>query len=77
MTSAIRDASVRSEYVTLLKLLSYDFGYDGANTDLFKLFESLRYGRANLMFTDETKSLRDVTTIGDGSRNTYYGWVGK
>ena len=77
MTSAIRDAVVRTEYINLIRLLSYDFGAAGAHTDLFRMFESMSYGRANLMFTDETKELVNVAEVGDGSRNTYYGWVGQ
>jgi len=77
MTSAIRDAVVRTEYINLIRLLSYDFGAAGAHTDLFRMFESMSYGRANLMFTDETKELVNVAEVGDGSRNTYYGWVGE
>lgn len=77
MTSAIRDMNVRDEYKALLKLLSYDFGSGGASEDLFKMFDSVPYGQLNLMFTDETKVLKDVSEVGDGSRDTYYGWVGQ
>ena len=42
------------------------------HTDLFMLFDSEKYGRYNLMFTDATMSLVDV-----GDRDTYYSWVGE
>ena len=29
------------------------------------------------MFTDATQELLDVTKVGDGSRDTYYTWVGE
>lgn len=77
MTSAIRDQDYREQFKDLMKLLSYDFGVGGANTDLFELFSSSKYGKADLMFTDETKELMDVSDVGDGSRDTYYTWVGE
>lgn len=77
MTSAALDADIRSDYKLLLQLMSWDFGANGANTDIFKLFESLNYGRQNLMFTDETQQLKDVASVAGGTRTNYYTWAGK
>lgn len=76
MTSAVLDAGIRSDYKLLLQLMSYDFGAAGANNDLFKLFESIKYGKQNLMFTDETRQLKDVATVAGGTRTNYYTWAG-
>ena len=72
MTSAIRDAELRADYKMLLDLLSRDFGEEGVHKDIFELFTSVNFGRANLMFTDATKELKDV-----GARDSYYTWVGE
>ena len=56
----------------LLDLMSKDFGTEGDHKDIFELFELMKYGRANLLFTDATKELKDV-----GSRDSYYTWVGE
>lgn len=77
MSSAVRDAGIRGDYKLLLKLLSWDFGAAGANTDLFQLFESSKYGKQNLMFTDETQQLKDVASVAGGTRTNYYTWAGK
>jgi melanoma-associated antigen p97 len=77
MTSAVRDMQVRSDYSNLLKLLSMDFGVGGPSHHLFQIFESLKYQRENVMFTDETKQLKLVSTIAGGSRDTYYTWAGE
>ncbi len=62
----------------LLELLSSDFGAVGEFPDIFNLFNSqTRYGDRNLMFTDETKMLLDVSKVDSGSRDTYFTWVGK
>ncbi len=62
----------------LLELLSSDFGAAGEFPDIFNLFNSqTRYGDRNLMFTDETKMLLDVSKVDSGSRDTYFTWVGK
>ena len=47
-------------------------GFEGSHIDLFEIFESSKYGRRNLIFTDTTQELYDV-----GERNTYYSWVGE
>ena len=77
MASAIRDESLRNEYKQLMELLSYDFGANGVHQDIFRLFNSDKYKRKNLMFTDETKELIDVKKVDGGNRDTYYTWVGK
>ena len=77
MTSAIRDKALRNQFKMLLKLMDWDFGVFGQNSDLFNLFVSVSYGKHDLMFTDVTMSLKDVEEVGDGSRNTYYTWVGQ
>ena len=77
MTSAIRDKALRDQFKMLMKLIDWDFGIGGQNTDLFHLYLSVPYGKPDLMFSDVTMSLKDVDEVGDGSRNTYYTWVGK
>ncbi len=77
MTSAIHDIGLREEYKELLSLLSSDFGANGDHSDIFRIFSSIGYGKMNLMFTDETKMLIDVSKVDGGSRDTYYTWVGK
>ena len=47
-------------------------GASGDYKDIIKLFESEKYGRMNLMFTDDTLNLVDV-----GARDTYYSWAGE
>lgn len=76
MTSLVRDTNLRSKYKTLLMMLSADFGENGASTDLFRMFESLKYGRQNLMFSDETVMFKDISQVAGGSRDTYYTWAG-
>ena len=41
------------------------------------MFESRHHGGANLMFTDATKMLKDVSEVDGGSRQTYFDWVGE
>jgi len=77
MTSLVRDPALRSQYKTLLLMLSTDFGENGASTDLFQMFESLKYGRQNLMFSDETVMFKDVSQVAGGTRDTYYTWAGE
>ncbi len=77
MTSAIRDLDYRNQFKALLRLINYDFGIEGKHKDKFELFSSQRYGKPDLMFTDVSKELMDVSDVGDGSRDTYYTWVGK
>jgi len=57
-------------------MLSTDFGANGVSNDLFKLFDSISYGRQNLMFTDETVMLKDTSTVAGGTRDSYYAWAG-
>lgn len=76
MTSAMVDADSRNDLTSLLLLISMDFGATGTNNDLFKVFESINYGKQNLLFTDETQQLKDVNTVAGGTRDTYYSWVG-
>ena len=62
----------------LLELLSSDFGEVGEFTEILKLFQSQsQFGDRNLMFTDETKMLLDVSKVDSGNRDTYFQWVGK
>ncbi|ESO04012.1 hypothetical protein HELRODRAFT_99809 [Helobdella robusta] len=75
MTSTIRLPKLRDDYKDLLTLLSLDFGVDGLNKDLFELFTSVKYGKQNLMFSDETVMLKDVADVAGGSRNSYYTWA--
>ncbi|CAD5117088.1 DgyrCDS5901 [Dimorphilus gyrociliatus] len=72
MTSAVNDADTRNEYKKLLQTLSDDFKPNGANENLFELFESRTYGGRDLLFSDETKLLEDVK-----DKDSYYTWVGK
>jgi hypothetical protein len=77
MTSMVRSPELRASYKTLLLMLSADFGQDGLSNDLFQLFESISYGRQNLLFTDETVMLKDTSKVAGGSRDSYYAWAGK
>jgi hypothetical protein len=47
-------------------------GADGTYKDIFQLFNSVKYGLRNLMFTDTTKEFYDVL-----DKNTYFSWVGE
>jgi len=76
MTSAVRDQDLRRDYSMLLMLLSMDFGKNGPSYNLFQIFESSLYERENVMFTDETKQLKLVSTVAGGTRDTYYTWAG-
>ena len=77
MTSLVRSPELRAAYKTLLLMLSADFGVNGASNDLFNIFNSISYGRQNLMFTDETVMLKDTTKVAGGTRDSYYAWAGK
>jgi len=77
MTSLVRSPTLRSQYKTLLLMLSADFGQNGVSNDLFRLFDSMSYGRQNLMFTDETVMLKDTSKVEGGKRDSYYSWAGK
>ena len=61
----------------LLELMSYDFGAEGVHKDIFSMFSSTMFQGRNLMFTDETKMLKNVKDVDKGSRDTYFTWVGK
>lgn len=75
MTSAVRDPSTLADYKSLLHLLSLEFGDSGTSKDLFDLFESISFGKQNLLFTDETKELKEVSQV--AGRDTYYTWAGE
>lgn len=77
MTSAVLDSGMRSDYKMLLQLLSMDFGVNGFSNNLFRLFESVSFGKQNLMFTDDTQQLKDVASVAGGTRTNYYTWAGK
>jgi len=76
MTSAIHDITLRDDYKMMMNLMSRDFGVGGTYTNITEMFSSVGYVRKNLLFSDETKSLFDVSKVQGGSRDTYYTWVG-
>ena len=76
MTSLRRDEELREKYKTLLLMLSLDFGDEGNSNDLFHLFDSVSFGKQNLIFSDETVMLKDISTVAGGTRDTYYTWAG-
>ena len=76
MTSLTRDEELRSDYKTLLMMMSLDFGDNGTHTDMFHLFESVSFGGQNLVFSDETVMFKDIATVAGGTRDTYYTWAG-
>ena len=76
MTSLTRDEELRQQYKTLLLMLSSDFGEEGTATDIFRIFESVQYGKQNLVFSDETVMFKDISTVAGGTKDTYYTWAG-
>jgi len=77
MTSLTRDEVLREKYKTLLMMLSSDFGEEGTHTDIFRIFESVPYGKQNLLFSDESVMFKDISTVAGGQRDTYYTWAGQ
>lgn len=75
MTSNSRSQETRANYKDFLTLLSLDFGEEGIHKELFELFKSSKYGKQNLMFTDETKALKDISQVAGGTRSSYYSWT--
>ena len=75
MTSNSRSQETRANYKDFLTLLSLDFGEEGIHKNLFELFKSSKYGKQNLIFTDETKALKDISQVAGGTRSSYYSWT--
>ena len=65
----------RDTFKDFLKLLSLEFGRGGTHQDIFQLFESMKYSRFNLMFSDETYSFKNLVDVAGGTRTTYYKWA--
>ena len=81
MASAATGEEIRNLYKELLHQIDLDFGYNGEFNHIFELYNSDGYGvRRNVLFSDMTKELVDVSTVTDSKgnpRDTYYSWVGK
>lgn len=75
MTSTMRTQLDRTTFKHFLTLLSLEFGKEGSHKNLFQLFESFQYGKFNLMFSDETYSLKNLADVAGGTRMTYYKWA--
>ena len=78
-TAAIHDLEVRENYKLLIRLINYDFGVNGQFKNLFNLYDSSQWNTHDLLFTDETVDLVDVSEVDSpegGARDTYYTWVG-